>query len=86
MSFLSENVIPGNHGQVFGTNAKTEEELDRVKNAILAVDGIKDIIIDMEIYPKEITIHTSKLIEIKEIEDCVQKVGFHVIPKGLFLL
>ncbi len=86
MSFLSENVIPGNHGQVFGTNAKTEEELNRVKNAILSVDGIKDIMIDMEIYPKEITVHTSKLVEIKEIEDRVQKVGFHVIPKGLFLL
>lgn len=28
MSLLSENVIPGNHGKVFGTNAKEPQTLE----------------------------------------------------------
>jgi len=27
MSLLSENIIPGNHGKVFGTNAKDQKDL-----------------------------------------------------------
>jgi len=86
MSLLSENVIPGNHGQVFGTDAKTEEELNKIKTSILTVDGIKDALINMEIFPREITVHTSKIVEITTIEKAVNKVGFHAIPKEGFLL
>ena len=33
MSLLSENVIPGNHGKIFGTNAKTHQELVKIKES-----------------------------------------------------
>lgn len=86
MSLLSENVIPGNHGKIFGTNAKEEQDLEKIKTKILSIDGIEDVIIDPEAYPNEFTIHTNKLVSVKDIEDAVISVGFHAIPKGIFEL
>jgi hypothetical protein len=31
MSLLSQNVIPGNHGKTFGTNAMEENDLKQLK-------------------------------------------------------
>jgi hypothetical protein len=86
MSLLSENVIPGNHGKVFGTDAEHQEDLDKIFNVIKAIDGIKDVILSPQKFPKEFTIHATKMVEIKTIEDAVKRLGFHVIPKGLFQL
>ncbi len=38
----------------------------------------------MDVFPKEFTIYTTKLIRIKEIEHKVKRLGFHVIPKKEF--
>ena len=86
MSLWSENVIPGNHGKVFGTNAKKHKNLERIKNKILTVKGVKDVMIDEEKFPKEFTIYTTSLVQVKDIEDAVALTGFHAIPKGLFKL
>lgn len=86
MSLLSENIIPGNHGKIFGTNAKDKQDLEKIKTKVLSIDGIKNVIINTEVYPKEFTIHTNKLVNIKDIENAVISMGFHVIPKGLFEL
>ncbi len=86
MSLLSENIIPGNHGKIFGTNAKDKQDLEKIKTKVLSIDGIKNVIINTEIYPKEFTIHTNKLVNIKDIENAVISMGFHAIPKGLFEL
>ena len=45
MSLLSENIIPGNHGKVFGTNAKEQQTLEKIKSALELIDGIKDVIL-----------------------------------------
>ena len=84
MSLLSENVIPGNHGKIFGTNAKTHQELVKIKESISHIEGIKDIIIEEDKFPREFTIHTSAIVSVKEIEDAAIQAGFHVIPKSLF--
>lgn len=84
MSFLSNNVIPGNHGMTFGTDAKVKTDLERIKNRILKLKGIKDVIIDVKIFPREFTVHTSKIIKIEDIEEEVKLVGFHAIPKTPF--
>ena len=86
MSFLSDSVIPGNHGKIFETNVETQEDLDRIFNAIKGIDGISDVILNSKKIPKEFTIHTSKFVEIKTIEDEVKHLGFHAIPKGIFPL
>jgi hypothetical protein len=86
MSLLSENVIPGNHGKIFGTNAKDGQDLEKIKTKVLSIDGIKDVIINTELYPKEFTIHTNKLVSVKDIENAVISAGFHAIPKDIFEL
>lgn len=86
MSYLSENVIPGNHGKIFGTDAKNPKDLDRIFKAIKSIEGVEDVILSPQEFPKEFTIHTSKMVEIKIIEDKVKRLGFHAIPKGLFQL
>jgi len=86
MSLISENVIPGNHGKVFETNATDHEDLESIKTAILKVEGVKDVLVDEDAFPKTITIHTSELVSIKEIENAVIETGFHAIPKSLFEL
>lgn len=86
MSLLSENVIPGNHGKIFGTNAKDSTSLLKVQKAILQIEGVKDVILNEDVLPREFTIHTSKLVSVENIENEVKKLGFHAIPKGLFKL
>ena len=86
MSFLSDNIIPGEHGKIFGTNAKTEKELLKIENAVLALDGIVDFIVNHDVYPKEFTIHTSKIVKVNDVEDKIKAIGLHAIPKGLFQL
>jgi len=84
MSLLSENVIPGNHGKVFGTNAKEPQTLEKIKSTLELIDGVKDVIIHLDVYPRELTVHTSKIVSVKEIEDAVKAIGFHAIPKHDF--
>ena len=84
MSLTSENVIPGNHGKVFETNAKDSIDLASIKNKLSSLDGIKNVITNAEVFPKEFTVHTTKLIKIKDIESIVRSLGFHSIPKTLF--
>jgi len=86
MNLLKDNIIPGNHGKIFGTNAVKEKDLIKIKNALYNLSGIKDVIINMEIFPKEFTIYTSKLVKVEDIENEVKRIGFHIISKGLFEL
>lgn len=86
MSFLSKNVIPGYHGKIFGTNAKTDIGLEKIKEAVLSLDGVTDFILNKDIYPIEFTIHTSKIVKVDDVEDKVKEIGFHAIPKGIFQL
>ncbi len=86
MSLLSENVIPGNHGKVFETDAKKLKDLERIKSKILSLKGIKDVIINTEVFSREFTIHTTELVKVEDIENAVKTTGFHAIPKGIFPL
>lgn len=84
MSLLSENVIPGNHGKVFETNAETLHDLIRIQKVISKIEGVKDVMINESVFPKEITIHTTALVSVKDIEEAAKEVGLHVLPKDLF--
>lgn len=86
MSLMSEHIIPGNYGKIFSTNAEKLKDLEKIKHAILKIDGIKTVILNMDVFPKEFTVHTSKLTHIDTIEDEVKRFGFHAIPKALFEL
>lgn len=86
MSLISENVIPGDHGTIFGTNAKEHEDVLKVRDAIQGVEGVKDAMVNEGVFPLELTVHTNKLVKIKDIEDAVLETGFHAIPKSIFPL
>lgn len=86
MSILTDNVIPGNHGKIFGTNAIKDLDLLEIKTSLMELDGIKEVILNTEVFPREFTIHTSKMITIDAIENKVKSIGFHAIPKDLFEL
>ncbi|MCB0464902.1 MAG: heavy-metal-associated domain-containing protein [Aequorivita sp.] len=86
MSYLSNNVIPGNHGKIFGTDAQKQEDIDRILEAIRSIDGVKSVHIEVEKIPKEFMVNTSKMVEIKTIEEKVKTLGFHAVPMGLFEL
>ncbi|MBK0370136.1 heavy-metal-associated domain-containing protein [Flavobacterium agrisoli] len=86
MSLLSENIIPGNHGKIFTTNATKESDINAITKELLKIEGVMDVVFDQDSYPKEFTIHTSKIIEVETIEDHVKNTGFNAIPKGYFAL
>ncbi len=86
MSLLTENIIPGNHGKIFGTNASHDEEIERIKLRLQKIEGVKNVTLIKGVFPKEFIIYTSKLLSILTIQDEVKKMGFHSIPKGLFEL
>lgn len=84
MSLLSEHIIPGESGKVFTTNASKERDLERIKEAVMGVEGVKDVLIVQEVFPKELIVHTHKLVTVNDIENAVKPTRFHLIPKGLF--
>lgn len=81
MNLLEENIVPGKQGKVFDTNAKSTYNLERIKAEILKVKGVKNVVVNFEKFPSELTIHTSKLIALEEIEEKTMAVGFHITPK-----
>jgi len=86
MNLLKDNIIPGKHGKVFGTNAVKENDLLKIRNALYNMSGIKDVDINMEIFPKEFTIYTSAMVKVEDVENEVKRIGFHLISKGQFEL
>lgn len=53
---------------------------------LLELDGIVGVLLNTENFPRELTVHTNKMVSIADIENRVKSVGFHVIPKDLFEL
>ena len=86
MNLLSENVIPGDHGKIFETNAENQSDLEQIKKAILRIEGISDVILNNEIYPREITVLTTDFVNITEVAEAADEAGFHILPKSLFHL
>ncbi len=84
MSLFSENVIPGNHGKVFTVNADDQKEFEKIQEALLQLDGIKDVMFNNEDYPPELTVHTEKLVKVEDVQSIIKEQGFHAVPKTLF--
>ncbi|HJR99780.1 MAG TPA: hypothetical protein VJ780_02490 [Flavobacterium sp.] len=83
MSLLTDNIIPGEHGKVFGTNATETTQLTEIKNNLLKMDGIIEVQINNTVFPKEFTVYTNKVISIDEVEKVVKSIGYHAIPKAI---
>lgn len=86
MSLISENVIPGDHGKIFETNAENQNDLEQIKKAVLRIEGISDVLLNNDVYPREITVLTTSFVNVEEVAQAADQAGFHVLPKALFHL
>jgi len=82
MSLLSENIFPGKHGKVFGTNAKFDDDLFEIKRFLNSYDGIERVEIDKDKFPVEIKVYTNKMIRVNDLMKDFKKTGFHLIDKN----
>lgn len=86
MSLISENVIPGPHGSVFMVDIPDRHEFERVRDKILKVEGVEDVLFNDQTYPHEMTVHTLTLVKVKEIQEVVRDKGYHAVPARLLVL
>ncbi len=84
MSIVSEHIIPNKEGEIFETNAKSLEDLKKIKKHLLTLEGVSEVQLNATIFPTEITIHTSEFVKKKDVEHKVIQAGFHAISKNLF--
>ena len=83
MSLIDKHIIPGKHGKIFATNAKAQKDLENIKKELMTLEGIENVELNFDIFPKEFTVHSSQLVNIDTIENVVISIGFHAIPKTM---
>lgn len=84
MSFIEENVIPGNYGKKFTTDAKDLNEFKKIKNALLKLDGVTEVIFESHSDPIIFIVHTDKVVKVDAIQAKVKLLNLHAVPTGLF--
>lgn len=83
MTYVNDNIIPGNHGKRFTTDVKSPSDKSRLKSALMSINGVIDVIFESG-YPSELTIHTDKVVHINEVQEKATELEFHAIAKGPF--
>lgn len=84
MTFISENIIPGNYGKKFTTDIESPTEKSKLKAAIMQIDGVKDMFFEEDVFPLEFTVHTNKVVSISDIQHKATELEYHVFAKGPF--
>ncbi|HNQ27515.1 MAG TPA: heavy-metal-associated domain-containing protein [Aquaticitalea sp.] len=84
MTFISEHVIPGDHGRKFTTDAKNPNEIANIREALLQLDGVKDVQFYETQNPVTFVVHTDKVVSVEVIENCVKTLNLHAVPTGPF--
>lgn len=86
MCLLTENIIPGKYGKIFSTDARDEKDLFKIKKAIEKIPGIKEVVLNQNVFPVEFTIRSKSLVDVERVENEVKRFGYHALPKGFFEL
>lgn len=81
MTFISENIIPGNYGKKFATDVDDPAEKSKLEASIMQVVGVTKVIFE-DTFPLEFTVHTDRVVNISEIQDKANELNYHVIAKG----
>ncbi|MHA7944969.1 hypothetical protein ACJOV8_018000 [Formosa sp. 3Alg 14/1] len=81
MEILLDNVIPEEHPRTFTTNASEHKDVIKVKQAVLAIDGVESIEFLDVVFPKQFKVKVSKMIEVRFVEEAVNEVGFNALPR-----
>ena len=80
MGYVSDTTAPEEYGKIFSIDAKLEDDLEKIKNALIKLEGMLEVTTSSS----EFIIKTSKIIEINIIETEVNNLGFHVISNSFF--
>lgn len=84
MSFLEDNVIPGNHGKKFTTDAKNLDEFKKIKNTLLKLEGVSNVIFESNSDPIVFVVHTDRVVKVDTIQKTIKLLNLHAVPTGLF--
>ncbi len=84
MSFLSENVIPGNYGKKFTTDANEPNEINEILDTLMSLDGVKEVIFEEGSNPTTFVIYTHSIVKVDDITDKVKELNLHAVPTGPF--
>ncbi|MEO5789156.1 MAG: heavy-metal-associated domain-containing protein [Gelidibacter sp.] len=83
MTYITDNIIPGNHGKTFTTDVNEASEKTKLEAAILKVQGVVKVIF-ADTFPLEFTVHTDRVVKVSEIQSAANEWNYHVIAKGPF--
>ncbi|OBX26514.1 hypothetical protein LX77_00917 [Gelidibacter algens] len=84
MTFISENIIPGNYGKKFTTDVDEASEQAKLEAAIMDVEGVKDVVFEKDVFPLVFTVYTNQVVDITDLQNKALELGFHVIAKEPF--
>lgn len=71
MNFRPKKVIPIHQVKVFSTNTTNNYALHLIKTKIMALDGVKDVDINIDVLPKKFIVHTIKVVPKQHIESII---------------
>ncbi|MCK0123926.1 heavy-metal-associated domain-containing protein [Gelidibacter sp. F2691] len=83
MTFITENIIPGNYGKKFTSDADDPAEKSSLEAAIMEIDGVTKVIFEDD-SPFDFTVHTDQVVHVTELQDKAKALGFHIIAKAPF--
>lgn len=84
MSFISENVIPGNYGKKFTTDANSPEDINQIKEALMSLEGVKDVIFEEQSNPTVFIVQTHQVVTVEDVKNKVKVLNLHAVPTGPF--
>lgn len=84
MTFISENIIPGNYGKKFTTDVDEASEQAKLETAIMEIEGVKDVIFEKDVFPLVFTVYTNQVVDITDLQNKAKELGFHIIAKEPF--
>ncbi|GLB51516.1 hypothetical protein NBRC110019_05550 [Neptunitalea chrysea] len=82
MSFIEDIVIPGEKGRIFLTSVDKTEDLMSIKSAIEKIEGITEVSVNIAVFPTEFHIVVDVVVDVNEIGEVVNELGFHLLPKS----
>lgn len=71
MNFRPKKVIPIHQVKVFSTNTTNNYALHLIKTKIMALDGIKNVEINIDVLPKTFIVHTTKIVAKQDIQSII---------------
>lgn len=84
MSYINDIVIPGDKGRVFTTSIDKTDDLNRLKEVLNTIQGVESVDVNTAVFPTEIRIVADTVVEVKEVEEAANNLGYHLIPKSIF--